>query len=156
MVVVVLRGRRDCPGVAESVEDLLGEALVTESAVEALGEAVLPRATGLDVERRDADAIEPSSKLVGNELRTVVAADVLRHATHGEELREGIDHVGARDSAISLQREAFSSELVDHRGPLELATARRAIEDKVPAPNFVRRLRPSPMWPALEILIQSV
>ena len=75
MVVVFLRGRRDRPGVVESVKDLLGEALVTESAVEALGEAVLPGATGLDGERRDADAIEPGSKLVGNELRTVVAAE---------------------------------------------------------------------------------
>ena len=58
VVVVFLRGRRDRPGVVESVKDLLGEALVTESAVEALGEAVLPGATGLDGERQDADAIE--------------------------------------------------------------------------------------------------
>ncbi len=47
MVVVSLGARRDRPGVVESVEDLLGEARVPESAVEALGEAVLPGATGL-------------------------------------------------------------------------------------------------------------
>jgi hypothetical protein len=145
VVVVVLPGCRDRPGVAEAVEDLQGQALVTESAVEALGEAVLPGATGLDVERRDADAIEPSSKLVGNELRTVVAADVLRHATHGEELREGIDHVGARDPAIGLQHQALPRELIDHREPLDLAATRRAIKDEVPAPDVVRCLGPTPM-----------
>ncbi len=145
MVVVILPGCRDRPGVAEAVEDLQSQALVTESTVEALGEAVLPGATGLDAERRDADAIEPRSKLVGNELRPVVAADVLGHATRGEELREGIDHVGARDPAIGLQHQALPRELIDHREPLDLATARRAIKDEVPAPDVVRRFGPSPM-----------
>ena len=46
MVVVVLAVRRDCPGVVESVENLLGEAFVAESAVAALGVAVLPGAPG--------------------------------------------------------------------------------------------------------------
>jgi hypothetical protein len=127
VVVVVLPGCRDRPGVAEAVEDLQSQALVTKSAVEAIGEAVLPGATGLDVERQDADAIEQSSKLVGNEVRTVVAADVLRHAAHGEELREGIDHVGARDPAIGLQHQALPRELIDHREPLDLAATRGAI-----------------------------
>ncbi len=77
MVVVVLPSRRDRPGVNKAIEDLEGEALVTEASVEALGEDVLPGATGLDVERRDTDAIEPGSKLVGDELGPVVAADVL-------------------------------------------------------------------------------
>ncbi len=44
MVVVVLPGRRDRPGIAEGVEDQHDQALVTESTVEALGVAVLPRA----------------------------------------------------------------------------------------------------------------
>ena len=68
VVVIVLPSRRDRPGVAKAIEDLEGEALVTEASVEALSEAVLPGATGLDVERRDTDTIEPGSKLVGDEL----------------------------------------------------------------------------------------
>ena len=65
MVVVVLPGSRDRPGIVESVEDLLGQALVTESAVKALGEAVLPGAARLDGERRDADTTEPSPEFSG-------------------------------------------------------------------------------------------
>ena len=145
MVAVVLPGCRYRPGVVESVEDVLGKALVTESTVEALGEAVLPGATGLDLERRDADTTEPGPKVVENDLRTVVSAEVLRHATNGEEFREEVDHVGARDPAIGLQHQALPRELVDHREPLDLATARRAIEDEVQAPDIVRRLGPSSM-----------
>ena len=44
VVVVFLRGRRDRPGVVESVADILGEALVTESAMQVLGETVVPGA----------------------------------------------------------------------------------------------------------------
>ena len=64
---VVPAGRRDRLGVAKAIEDLEGEALVTEAFVEALRKAVLPGATGFDVERRDNDAIESGSKLVGDE-----------------------------------------------------------------------------------------
>jgi hypothetical protein len=78
VVVVVLPGCRDRPGIAEAVEDLQSQALVTEATVKALGVAVLPGAAGLNVERRDADVAEPSTKLVGSELRSVVAADVIR------------------------------------------------------------------------------
>jgi len=65
VVVVVLPGCRDRPGIAEAVEDLQGQALVTEATVKALGVAVLPGAAGLNGERRDADATEPGTKLVG-------------------------------------------------------------------------------------------
>ncbi len=126
-------------------QDLQGQALVTESTVEALGDAVHPRATGLDVERRDADATEPGTKLVGSKLRSVVTANVLRNAPHREQLDKRVYNIVARDPAIGLEREGFPSELVYHREPLELAATRRAIEDEVPAPNVVRRLRPSPM-----------
>ncbi len=49
MVVVVLPGCRDRSGVAEAVKDLQGEALVSKSSVDALGEAVLPRTAGCGV-----------------------------------------------------------------------------------------------------------
>ena len=47
VVVVVLPGRRDRHGIAESAKDLQSQALVTESAVEALGVAVVPGTAGL-------------------------------------------------------------------------------------------------------------
>jgi hypothetical protein len=75
----------------------------------------------------------------------VVDADVPRHAAHSEEIREGVDHVGARDAAIGLQHQALPRELIDHREQLDLATARRAIKDEAPAPDVVRRLGSSSM-----------
>jgi len=65
VVVVFLGVCRDYPGIAEAVEDVQGQALVTEATVKALGVAVLPGAAGLNGERRDADATEPGTKLVG-------------------------------------------------------------------------------------------
>jgi hypothetical protein len=52
VVVVVFRGCRDRPSIAEAVEDLYGDALVTESTKEALGLAVLSGDGGLDGECR--------------------------------------------------------------------------------------------------------
>jgi len=93
VVVFVLSSRRDRPGIAKAVEDLQSQALVTEATVEALGVTVLPGNGGLDVERRDADATEPGSKLVGSELRSVVGADVIR--------RPRIANISASESTTS-------------------------------------------------------
>jgi len=102
VVVVVLPGCRDRPGIAEAVEDLQVQALVTEATVKALGVAVLPGTARLDVERREANATESGTKLLGCELRTVVAADVLRHAPHREQLCKRVHDIVARDPAIGL------------------------------------------------------
>ncbi len=78
MVVVVLPDRRDRPGIAKPVEDLQGQALVTESPVEALGVAVLPRAAGLDVERRDTDTTEPGPEFVAKEIQGLLGRACVR------------------------------------------------------------------------------
>jgi hypothetical protein len=68
------------PGLCHAEEDLLVEALIAQPVVEALYKAVLPRAAGLDVDRRDPHLPEPVLDVPGNELGTVVATDVVRHA----------------------------------------------------------------------------
>ena len=139
------RERMNVSPVSGCLRSPQSQALVTESTVEALSAAVLPRAAGVDGERRDADSTEPGSKLCGDELGTVVATGVFRHAPHREPLGRRVDGIAARDPAINLQREALPSELVDHREPLELAAALRAIEDEVPAADVVWRFGPAPM-----------
>jgi hypothetical protein len=62
VVVVVRPGNRDRLGIPEAFKALQSQALVTELTVEALGVAVLASATGLDVERRDADTTERAEK----------------------------------------------------------------------------------------------
>ena len=62
MVVVVAPGGRDRPGIAEAFEDLQCQALVTDRLWMLLGIAVLPRAAGLDGERRYAASTGPFQK----------------------------------------------------------------------------------------------
>ncbi len=80
---------------------------------------------------------------MGNELRTVVAADVPWDAAHREELRERIDHVLAGDATIDLQGEAFTGLLIDDGQPLQLAAAHRPVVDEVPTPDVVRAFGPT-------------
>jgi len=58
---------------------------------------------------------------MGDELRTVVRANELGYAPHGEQLGQGVNHVFAGDAAINLQYEALARVLVDDREPLERA-----------------------------------
>ena len=51
---------------------------------------------------------------------------MLWRAAHGEQLRQGADHVFARDVAGNAQRQTLARELVDE--PYEGPGARRAVE----------------------------
>ena len=68
-------------------EPFEAEAFVAELAVEALGDAILPGLAGLD--QRGANALrgDPGQERLGNELRTVVAAQEKRRVTRGERMR---------------------------------------------------------------------
>lgn len=86
--------------------EAVGRVFIGESATEVLGVTVLSRTTRLDGERGDADAIEPGSKLVGDELRAVVAADVLRPAglvRTAAASRESIGETGCSRHMIPLE-----------------------------------------------------
>jgi len=71
-----------------------------QPAVETFNVAILPRAVGPDVQRLDADLVQPAADLGGNELRPVVTADVPGQATPGEQVGQRVDHVLAGDAAI--------------------------------------------------------
>ena len=64
----------------ERVEKLALEQLVLQLAIEAFDVAVLPGRARFDVERLDADLLEPVADGVRCKLRAVVAADVGGHA----------------------------------------------------------------------------
>jgi hypothetical protein len=74
----------------EAGELLEIEQLVADAGVEGLSERVLPRRSGLDVPRRDVGAGTPAPEGVGGELGPVVAAQVLRGATLGDEAIERV------------------------------------------------------------------
>ena len=113
-------------------------------AVEALGVAVLPRAARLDVQRLHARSRQELADRSGDELRAVVAADVLRHAADGEQLDQHVDHVLGRDPPIDLQRQALPRVLIHDRQPLQRATVGRPIEHEVPGPDVVLVLGRTP------------
>jgi hypothetical protein len=73
-------------GLAQAVEDLAVEQLVAQARVEALDEAVLPRAARGDVGGPGTHGRDPSLDRLGDELRPVIGADVLGHAAQDEQV----------------------------------------------------------------------
>jgi hypothetical protein len=70
-------------GFQDAVEDLSGEQLVSGPAVEAFDVGVLPRGSGVDEARLGATLPTPVLDRRSDELRAVVAADVLWYAYFG-------------------------------------------------------------------------
>ena len=64
-------------GFAQGPEQFPVEAFVPEPAVEAFHEPVLPRAAWIDIDRFDLMLGQPTLNLPGDELRAIVAAQVL-------------------------------------------------------------------------------
>ena len=78
MVVVMAPALDENLGFEEGVEDLTVEQLVAQLAVEAFIVAILPGASGLDVEGLHTDPGEPGLDGLGRELAAVVATNGLR------------------------------------------------------------------------------
>src|SRR5207302_10883690 len=85
-VVVASPALDDDLGLAQSVEDLAVEQLIAKASVEAFDVAVLPRTASLNVSGLDADSSDPFLHGLGDELRSVVGADVTGDATQDEEV----------------------------------------------------------------------
>ena len=75
LVVVVLPVRENHSRLAERVYQLPVQAFLPKSAIEALGEPVLPWASRVDIEGLDPVFFEPSLYDLGDELGPVVRAD---------------------------------------------------------------------------------
>ena len=84
-------------GLVQCVEDLTVQELVPQLAVEALVVAVLPRTSGLDVERLNTEPGQPPPHELGRELRAVVRAQMLGRAVPGEEVGQDLEHVVGSD-----------------------------------------------------------
>src|SRR5690606_41765603 len=100
-------------GLDEAVEELTVVQFVSEVRVEALAVAVLPRASRFDERCLSADGYDPLPYSLGDELRAVVATDMVGHTTQDEQVRQGVDDVGRVELAIDADCKAFPGELVD-------------------------------------------
>jgi hypothetical protein len=115
--------------------------LVSQAAEKRFRKSILPRRARLDVKHLQASRRRMLADRRGNELRTVVAANVFRHAASQKQVRQNIQHTIGRDPAIHLQRQALARVLVRDREPLQRLACHGAVVDEVPRPNVVLVLR---------------
>src|SRR6266550_834509 len=143
-VVVASPALDDDLGLAQSVEDLAVEQLIAKAGVEALDVAVLPRAAPLDVGSLGTDYRDPFLHGFGDELRSVVRADVSGNAPQDEEVGQNVDHIDRLELAGDTDRQAFMGELVEHVEHPILASIMGAVLDKVVGPDMIALLRSQP------------
>jgi hypothetical protein len=113
MGVIFFPGRGELPRRRQVLEHFGGQELIAEPAVEALGVTVLPRRSWLNVQGLNCHLREPALDRPGDELGTVVAADMLGHAAHGEQLGQCVDDVLAGDAAIDLEAQTLPCVFID-------------------------------------------
>ena len=102
LVVVVSPVREDHSRFAERVYQLAVQALLPESAVEALGVSVLPWASGADIESLDPIALEPLLDRLGDELGAVVRADAFGGPMLAYRFLQQGQRVGGLDGAVGV------------------------------------------------------
>src|SRR5258706_3552627 len=131
-------------GLAQSVENLAVEQLIAKAGVEALDVAVLPRAAPLDVGSLGTDNRDPFLHGLGDELRSVVRADVSGNAPQDEEVGQNVDHIDRLELAGDTDRQAFMGELVEQVEHPVLASLVGAVLNKVVGPDMITLLRRQP------------
>jgi hypothetical protein len=117
------------------------QALVAELAVEAFGNAILPRIAGLDQRRADALRDDPGQQRLGHELRSVVAAQEGRGAAGAHQAGQHLDDTGGANAAVDIDGQTFLGELVRDGQALELLAVGAMIEHEVLGPHLVRPAR---------------
>ena len=143
-IVVTTPALDDDLRLAQRVEDLAVEKLVTQPRIEALDEAVLPRAAACNVGRACADGGDPVLHGFGQELGAVVGSDVLGDAAQDEQVRQRIDDVDGFEPAGDADGQALMGELVDDVEHADSASIMGAILDEVIGPHVIAVLGPQP------------
>lgn len=123
-------------GFRQGVEDLPVQELVAQRAVEALAIAVVPRATGRDVERLHAYLAEPLLDSAGDD----VGPDMRWWSAAHKQLGQGGEHLLPSEPPCHRQGQALTARFVDDREDPELTTVVGATLDKVVRPHMPRIL----------------
>ena len=143
-VVVTPPALDDDLRLAERVEDLAIEKLVSQAGIEAFDKAVLPRAASLDISRPCTHGCDPVLHGPGDELGSIVGADVGGNTAQDEEVREDIDHVDRPEPSGHPDGQALVGELVDNVEHTEPAPIVCTVLDKVVGPDVIAVLGPEP------------
>ena len=139
LVVVPPPVSQDLPGLAETDEPVVVQALVAQPPVEALDVGVLGRLARIDQQVPDVVSGRLGEKGPARELRPAIGADRFRVAPEQGPPIQDARHVVARDSVVDRQVHAFPAEVIDGGQRLELACVGQAVVDEVDAPDFVDR-----------------
>ena len=93
MIVVAAPVFKDHPAFAQGVEQLPVQAFGPKASVEAFRIAVLPRTARFDIDRLDVVIPQPGLDHLGDELRAVVAADILRWSVPCDGFLQQSEHI---------------------------------------------------------------
>ena len=130
---------------AQVSKTLRVEQLAPQPAVEALGIAVLPRASPARCTASPRPPDDSNWRIAWAmnsgplSLRMCFGTPRITNRS-----RQHVEHILGRHAAIHLQRQALARVLVHDRQPLERTTVGRAIEHEVPGPNVVLVLGAAP------------
>jgi len=89
----------------------------------------------------DCGSLEPALDVVRDELGPVVAAKMLRSATHREQVLQRQHHVSRRERSSHFGCQALSREFVQDSEDLQLPTVLRTFRQEVIRPHVVAASR---------------
>ncbi len=114
MVILPAPVLNDHTSLGQGEQLLAIEAFTAQTGIEAFDEAILPRTSGINVDCFDLLGSQPSPQLLLNELRSVVAADVLRSPVLGNQSCHDLAHLTGVDPAIHVDTPALVGVFIDH------------------------------------------
>ena len=140
-VVVLPPFSNALPGLGQTQEPLLVQALVPELAVETLDVAVLHGPAWLRQDVPHAVCAGPGHEGPAGELRTVVRSHGQWVASEGGRLVEQACDVLLRDPVVHGNVHALVAEVISHREALDAPAIGQAVRYKIHTPHIVDLLR---------------
>ena len=138
MVVVLAPRGSAAPGIGKRLEPVQVEALVAETAVEALGKRVLHRLAGVDELEFDTESSRPLLEVRARELGAVVADEPFGPTSLLDGLEQLDGHVRGAQRGADFHSDALAREVVDDREHADGATVRELVVNEVHAPTLRR------------------
>lgn len=124
-------------GFGQAGEESSEEEFITEAAVEALAESILPGAARCDEVGAGPLIGQPCLERMGDELRTIVAPKKARSAMRCEQSGQHADHALSRDRCGHIDGPALSGMVIANGQHLKPRSSGRRIEDEIIRPDMV-------------------
>ena len=126
-------------GFCQAAKDLPVQAFRPQLLVEAFSVGVLPGTAGRDVFRLHLLGGQEELHSAGDELRTVVRAEIARCTTRPKQALDGIDHSGCRQGTSHPNGQGLLAEFVDDDENLQTSALFRPVEEKIVGPDVMGR-----------------